>query len=107
MIRQSHDEWFLEQVRQALIEADDPLTDWVPHEIVKTDMQRQREALRERILDRQGVCSGIGRAKKRDCADRPMTAAQTGYLDPSDLQRIFLVLLAVVCCIGSLIWKAV
>lgn len=36
-----------------------------------------------------------------------MTAAQTGYLDPSDLQRICLVLLAVVCCIGSLIWKAV
>lgn len=36
-----------------------------------------------------------------------MTAAQTGYLDPSDLQRICLVLLAVVCYIGSSIWKAV
>ncbi|EKS9839256.1 hypothetical protein QDD82_000011 [Burkholderia cepacia] len=57
MTRQSHDEWFLEQVRQALIEADDPLTDWVPHEIVKTDMQRQREALLERILHRQSALS--------------------------------------------------
>ncbi|CAG9258655.1 conserved hypothetical protein [Burkholderia cepacia] len=57
MTLQSHDEWFLEQVRQALIEADDPLTDWVPHEIVKTEMQRQREALLERILHRQSALS--------------------------------------------------
>lgn len=57
MTHQSHDEWFLEQVRQALIEADDPLTNWVPHEIVKTDMQRQREALLERILHRQSALS--------------------------------------------------
>lgn len=36
-----------------------------------------------------------------------MTTAQTEYLDLSNLQRICLVLLAAVCGIGSLIWRAV
>jgi hypothetical protein len=44
-----HDKWFREQVQQGLAEADDPNTEWVSHEIVKDDMQRQREALQARI----------------------------------------------------------
>jgi hypothetical protein len=44
----AYDNWFREQVEQALQEADDPNTVWIPHEVVKADMQRQREALLER-----------------------------------------------------------
>lgn len=40
-----HDRWFKKQVEQALQEADDPNTLWIPHEVVRADMQRQREAL--------------------------------------------------------------
>lgn len=43
-----HDKWFREQVRQGLAEADDPSTAWVPHEVVKEDMRRQRTALKAR-----------------------------------------------------------
>lgn len=41
--------WFQEQVELALKEADDPATIWIPHAIVKTNMQRQRENLLSRI----------------------------------------------------------
>lgn len=44
-----HDKWFREQVELAVKEADDPNTVWIPHEVVKADMQRQREALLARI----------------------------------------------------------
>ena len=44
-----HDKWFRVQVEQGLAEADDPNTEWVPHDVVKDDMQRQREALKTRI----------------------------------------------------------
>jgi len=44
-----HDKWFRAQVEQGLAEADDPNTKWVPHDVVKNDMQRQREALKARI----------------------------------------------------------
>jgi hypothetical protein len=40
-----HDKWFRAQVAQALQEADDPATVWIPHDVVKADMQRQRESL--------------------------------------------------------------
>lgn len=40
-----HDKWFRQQVAQALKEADDPATVWVPHDVAKADMQRQRESL--------------------------------------------------------------
>lgn len=45
----SHDKWFREQVELALKEADDPNTVWIPHDIAKTNMQRQRENLLARI----------------------------------------------------------
>ncbi len=45
----AHDKWFREQVEQALKEADDPNTEWVPHEVVKADMAKQRAALLKRI----------------------------------------------------------
>ena len=45
----AHDKWFREQVAQAIKEADDPATEWVPHEVVKADMARQRAALKARI----------------------------------------------------------
>jgi hypothetical protein len=45
----SHDKWFREQVELALKEADDQNTVWIPHDIAKTNMQRQRENLLARI----------------------------------------------------------
>jgi hypothetical protein len=45
----AHDKWFRQQVRQAIEEADDPDTVWVPHATVKDDMARQRAALQARI----------------------------------------------------------
>ena len=44
-----HDKWFREQVEEAIKEADDPNTEWVPHEVVKQDMARQRAELLARI----------------------------------------------------------
>jgi hypothetical protein len=44
-----HDKWFREQVALALKEADDPATIWIPHDMAKADMQRQRESLLARI----------------------------------------------------------
>lgn len=45
----AHDRWFREQVGEAIMEADDPKTEWVPHEVVKQDMARQRAVLLARI----------------------------------------------------------
>lgn len=45
----AHDKWFREQVEAAVAEADDPKTEWVPHEVVKQDMARQRAELLARI----------------------------------------------------------
>ncbi len=45
----THDQWFRDQVQQALLEADDPATVWVSQEVVKEDMRQQREALKARI----------------------------------------------------------
>lgn len=45
----AHDRWFREQIEEAVKEADDPDTEWVPHEIVKQDMARQRAELLARI----------------------------------------------------------
>lgn len=45
----AHDKWFREQVEEAVKEADDPNTEWVPHEIVKQDMARQRAEMLARI----------------------------------------------------------
>lgn len=46
-----HDKWFRAQIAQGLKEADDPATEWVPHEVVKQDMKIQRAALLARIED--------------------------------------------------------
>ena len=45
----AYDLWFREQVEQALKEANDPNTVWIPHEAVKADMRRQRQALLARM----------------------------------------------------------
>lgn len=45
----AHDKWFRGQVEEAMQEADDPNTQWVPHEVVKQDMARQRAELLARI----------------------------------------------------------
>lgn len=45
----THNEWFREQVEDAVREADAPNTEWVSHEIVKQDMARQRAELLVRI----------------------------------------------------------
>ncbi len=48
----AHDQWFRDQVQQALAEADDPATVWTPHDAVKDDMRRQREAIRARLAEK-------------------------------------------------------
>lgn len=45
----AHDKWFRAEVEQALQEADDPATEWVPHSVVKADMAKQRAELKARI----------------------------------------------------------
>lgn len=45
-----HDKWFREQVALSLKEADDPATIWIPHDVAKADMQRQRESLLARSV---------------------------------------------------------
>lgn len=45
----SYDKWFREQVDQAQIEADDPNTQWIPHEVVKAEVAAQRKLLQARI----------------------------------------------------------
>jgi hypothetical protein len=45
----AHDRWFRGQVEEALHEADDPKTEWIPHDVVKQDMARQRAELLARI----------------------------------------------------------
>jgi hypothetical protein len=45
----AYDKWFREQIESALQEADDPATQWVPHNIVKADMAHQRAQLQARI----------------------------------------------------------
>jgi hypothetical protein len=44
-----HDKWFRAEVEQALQEADDPATEWIPHAVVKADMAKQRAELKARI----------------------------------------------------------
>jgi len=46
---EEYDRCFRAQVEQGIIEADNPLTQWVGHEIVKLDMEQQKENLLERI----------------------------------------------------------
>ena len=45
----AYDKWFRAQVEAAIKEADDPNTEWVPHEVVKKDMAKQGKALKARI----------------------------------------------------------
>ena len=45
----AHDKWFRDQIEEAIKEADDPNTEWVPHEVFKQDMARQRAELLARI----------------------------------------------------------
>ena len=45
----AHDKWFRDQIEEAIKEADDPNTEWVPHEVVKQDMARQRAEVLARI----------------------------------------------------------
>lgn len=62
-----HDKWFREQVALSLKEADDPATIWIPHDVAKADMQRQREKFLARIAKRhrKGV-QKRGRSRKAE-----------------------------------------
>lgn len=40
-----YDRWFIEQVDEAIREADDPNTVWIPHEVVEEEMARERAEL--------------------------------------------------------------
>jgi len=42
-----HDEWFQNQVRQAVAEADNPATELVPHETVRSRWAEKKKALQE------------------------------------------------------------
>ncbi len=45
----AHDQWFRQQVEQAINEADAPDAVWIDHSVVKEDMAKQRAALLCRI----------------------------------------------------------
>lgn len=44
-----HDRWFREQVEIAVKEADDPNAEWIPHEVVKAEWERERAELLAQI----------------------------------------------------------
>jgi hypothetical protein len=44
-----YDRWFREQVEEAIREADDPNAVWIPHEVVKEEMARERAKLLARL----------------------------------------------------------
>lgn len=46
---ETYDEWFIRQVNEALAEADDPSTEWIPHEEVMRDVVLRREELLARL----------------------------------------------------------
>jgi broad specificity phosphatase PhoE len=46
---ETYDEWFIRQVKQALVEADDPNTVWVPHEEVMRDVEARRQEFLTRL----------------------------------------------------------
>ncbi|MFG6459699.1 hypothetical protein [Roseateles sp. BYS96W] len=50
----AHDKWFRAQVAEAVAEADAPGAEWIPHEVVKADMAKQRAALQKRIAKAAG-----------------------------------------------------
>lgn len=50
----AHDKWFRAEVDAAIKEADDPNNEWIPHEVVKADMAKQRAALQKRIAKAAG-----------------------------------------------------
>ncbi len=41
----AHDQWFREQVKAALKEADDPNTQWIPHDVIKEKLLRARDKI--------------------------------------------------------------
>ncbi len=45
----AYDQWFWEQVARSLIEADDPATGWIRHEVVQEGWRRQRETILARL----------------------------------------------------------
>ncbi|MDQ0470246.1 hypothetical protein [Labrys wisconsinensis] len=45
----AYDRWFREEVGKAVREADDPSTEWIPHEVIKQDIAQQRAELQARI----------------------------------------------------------
>lgn len=49
---QAHDAWFREQVEEAVVEADDPAVERMPHEQVRSTWHRQRAELEQRASDR-------------------------------------------------------
>jgi predicted transcriptional regulator len=48
---EEHDAWFREQVEQAIREADDPNTVWIPHEEVVRGLEERQRELIKRIED--------------------------------------------------------
>lgn len=42
---QKHDEWFREQVLQAVVEADNPATEFIPHEAVRSRWAEKKKTL--------------------------------------------------------------
>jgi hypothetical protein len=42
---ETYDEWFIRRVDRALAQANDPNTQWVPHDVVMRDWEEQREEI--------------------------------------------------------------
>lgn len=47
----AYEGWFLERVEEAIREADDPNAVWIPHEVIKGEMARERAELLALLKD--------------------------------------------------------
>lgn len=50
---EAHDRWFRQQVEAALREADDPATQWIPHDQVMANMEALIEAAEKKHAGRR------------------------------------------------------
>jgi len=48
-----YDQWFREEVEAALREADDPTTEWIPHDVAMQELHDLRTEIEARIESRK------------------------------------------------------
>jgi hypothetical protein len=51
------DVWFRTEVEQAIAEADAPDAIWIPHDEIREDMRRQRQAIKAILPHTRATCA--------------------------------------------------